>query len=418
MRPASAFLIVCALLGCGRSADQPAAAPPEIVAPQGDAGSGPQSTDAGTPPDAGATEDAGTASDGGAPVDGGTGAAPCPPGFVPSSGVVAAPSSDPACDGIAPTAPVCEARIKPCQGTIDSGGGPMGNVASAGTADWNGSIALYCGKVDVGPSPGWDLWRWGGTAWARSGHLGDEAWPQPDGFIALTTSYAGDPPPIYDFVDGSGNRHASIPKGRGRMLISPLARIQIDLVASGSQFTAVSQAYDAAGAPQGRLTLGVAGSNPVVSGGVDVRGFALVLFGDYGKPATSARWIAPDGNPASEAFAVDRYPEELVAAAPLPGGGLILGPGGTSWTSFVRVGSTSIEAAPAWLTGRYLVRGLVRGARALAVVGSDAKLEVVRGDGTSCGTLDTTGIVTVGGDGTVFATDGDASYRVFPGLLR
>src|SRR3989442_1064841 len=84
-------------------------------------------------------------------------------------------------------------------------------------------------RMAAGPSPGFSIWQAPGGTWSRGVHLGDEVWPQFDGFVALSTSYGGQPPPAYGFFDGAGNQHASVPQGNGRMLVSPRAHVLVQL---------------------------------------------------------------------------------------------------------------------------------------------------------------------------------------------
>ncbi|HET6983189.1 MAG TPA: hypothetical protein VFI53_13670 [Myxococcaceae bacterium] len=159
------------------------------------------------------------------------------------------------------------------------------------------------------------------------------------------------------------------------------------------------------------LLLGCYAERPTVLLAANGSGSVLVVFSNDGAGGPDALWMDDDFH------VVQRFtnPElsSVEAVAPLIDGSFVLRVQGR-WTYRIPAGSTSLEAAPCWLTQRpgtdlEMVRG--RSAyvlRPVAAGGCDGAIEVFTPEGQSCGTVGPLGDanegrcdLAIGRDGTV-----------------
>ncbi len=309
----------------------------------------------------------------------------------------------------------CAVDVTICSGIAAGDNGPSGNAVAAGTSDGRGAVVLSCRRADVGPSPLNFLFvpQQGGLV--SKALLGVDVRPLRDGFVVSDGS-ARLPPPAWDFLAHDGNLRAA--SDGGTLYAGPDGAVIVR--AADGQLIAASYAAD--GSVRSTATVGTFGgpaSALTLDGAMNADGATLVIWQVYGQANATARWLGPDGSPASGAFAIPGWSDRAPQAAALAGGAIAIaaepqsGESARRWRGVVEPKETAERPAPSWLASRAGFF-LLPGARAMAFGN-----EIVDADGMSCGTVDAGApLVGIGVDGTAFTARSEKTFRVHPQLFR
>ena len=243
--------------------------------------------------------------------------------------------------------------------------------------------------------------------------------PQPDGYHATMSQKE---PGYFERFDGRG---ALLSRDTSRYALAVAG-----LPAGGSILTIGSAFWD----PQPSLVWVSAGGEqraeqhmPARVGMIAVSSTGAALV--FGAQTGQARWYDANGAPMTDWFGVAFGPPNVIPpATALADGSIVFGVGTGLPTGRIAQGSTQLEPMPDWVASRAAAAGtgfvyfgaalaVVRGgaANAFAMVKSGVgepcviDVEVLTPSGESCGTAelrapDACGSVSIGFDGTVFAT--------------
>jgi hypothetical protein len=351
------------------------------------------------------------APDGGPVADAGPAQGPCDPSL--SATVTVADTG--ACPGVMPKPSSCAADITICSGIGSGANGVYGNSASAATSDGRGSVVLSCHRADVGPPLLNYLFVPTRAGFVSKAGLGVDVRPLRDGFIASEGSYRL-PPPAYDFLAHDGTLRAAQKGGAlyagadGAVVVQAADGLLIanSFAADGTLKTTATIATFTA--PAGSLML---------EGAMSSAGATLVVWQVYGETSASARWVGPDGSPASPPFSISGWSDSAPRVAALAGGAIAVaaqpesGVATRKWRGVIGAGETAERPAPPWLSslGDFL---LLPGGKAMAFGN-----EILAADGTGCGTVDLGApLVGIGVDGSAFSARSEQTFRVHPQLFR
>jgi hypothetical protein len=203
----------------------------------------------------------------------------------------------------------------------------------------------------------------------------------------------------------------------------------------------VYQRLDKTGAPESQPVILDKANNAAAAIGVALSGHALAIEGTY--PGFIARWVAKDGTPITEWFALPSASGRRPVVRFLMDGGVAVGfddgsqtltYANVQWSFEIQDGKTAVNDVPAWLQSRRSsVWYVIRNGRGYAAWGGPScasdRIEVLAASGRSCGctasvpNLRATIYASIGRDGSLIVPHddvGSATCRVdlYPQLLK
>ena len=340
-------------------------------------------------------------------------AGPCDPSIAAGDGVAIVDTG--ACPGVLPAAASCAADITICSGVRAGMDGLVGDSADAATSDGRGSVVLSCRRSDVGPPQDNYLFLPKPSGFVSKELLGVDVRPLADGFVSSSGSIRL-PPPEYDFLAHDGDLRSAQSGGMlyagrdGAVILRP----------QGQQL--VAQSFGADGtlrATSAVATFAVPAGNLMLGGSMSTTSATLIVWQVYGEAQAQARWLGPDGMPASGAFQIAGWMDSAPFTAALAAGAIAVaaqpasGVASRSWRGVIGAGETVEGPAPAWLASRGDFLLLPQG-KAMAFGAA-----IVGPDGARCGTVDLGApLVGIGVDGTAFAARSERTFRIYPQLFR